>query len=345
MKSKLLLTSALASSVILAGSAFAETKISGTLEQTYVASSGKTSTDGGLASQDGIGSQTTISISKTADLDNGMSLKAGYVYENDGSQMNSDTEYLEITKGAVMFRLGQDGGHAATGNMVPFVGDSAETASQGETYLNNGITTIIDEVHEAPNVSLSVSLPYKTTATVRYAPNADQGAKGGDSSTGPTTEVGAGQEAVITSSPIEGLTVQVGYQHTDNANANDLASAEAGDQSFKMYGFNYNFGNIKIGYNHQEANDGTASSVAGGNDVVTNQYGITFAVNDNMSIGLHTGKAETENNTSDRDEKIQGIGVGYNLGGLGLEITYVETETVTAGTDYDTLQIRTVQKF
>jgi hypothetical protein len=345
MKSKLLLTSALASSVILAGSAFAETKISGTLEQTYVAASGKTSTDGGLASQDGIGSQTTISISKTADLDNGMSLKAGYVYENDGSTMYSDTEYLEITSGAVMFRLGQDGGHAATGNMVPFVGDSAETAAQGETYLNNGITSIIDEVHEAPNVSLSVSLPYKTTATVRYAPNGDQGAKGGDSSYGPSTEVGSGQEAVITSSPIEGLTVQVGYQKVANANDNNIVTTDTGSNSYSMYGFNYNFGNVKIGYNHQKANDGTSSSVAGGNDVETNQYGVTFAVNDNMSIGLHTGKAETVNNSSDRDEKIQGIGVGYNLGGLGIEITYNEVEAVTSGSDTDTLQIRTVQKF
>ena len=344
MKSKLLLTSALASSVLLSGAAFAETKIGGNLEQTYRAVSGSDTSNTGL-SDDGIGSQSMITISKTADLDNGMSLKAGVNYENDGDAHKSDTEYLEITSGMFMFRLGQDGGHASTSTTVPFVGDSAETAGAGITYLKNGINGIIDEIHEAPNFSITAELPFGTKATARYAPNSDAGEKAADSGI-PDNEWGSGQEYVVTSSPIEGLTVQAGYQYQELANTNNTSTTESGTNSYVMYGAKYNFGNVTVGATFQSANDGTSSSTApGGNDIDTEQFGIAFAVNDNMSIGIHTGKAETVNNSTDRDEKVQGIGVGYNLGGLGLEVTYVETETVTSGTDYDALQIRTVQKF
>ena len=41
------------------------------------------------------------------------------------------------------------------------------------------------------------------------------------------------------------------------------------------------------------------------------------------------------------------VSVGYNFGGLGLEMTYAEVENVgnAANTDAETFQIRTIQKF
>jgi len=41
------------------------------------------------------------------------------------------------------------------------------------------------------------------------------------------------------------------------------------------------------------------------------------------------------------------VSVGYNMGGLGLEISYAEIDNVagTSGSDGDAFQIRTVGKF
>jgi len=77
-------------------------------------------------------------------------------------------------------------------------------------------------------------------------------------------------------------------------------------------------------------------------------YGVTFNAADNLSIGL--GYAVTEDDdagNTNPDEKISLITLGYNLGGLGIELSYADTSDAanTSGNDTQVFQARTVVAF
>ena len=47
---------------------------------------------------------------------------------------------------------------------------------------------------------------------------------------------------------------------------------------------------------------------------------------DNLSVGINYAVSEDDTDTTLPDEKTKMISLGYNLGGLGLELSYAEVE-------------------
>lgn len=86
MKNKLLLSSALVGSMISAGSAIAQTTVSGSLDLHYRAQ--KHDLSGGLNSNEGFGRETQLNISNKGKLNNGWDYLAGFSLEFDGNQRN-----------------------------------------------------------------------------------------------------------------------------------------------------------------------------------------------------------------------------------------------------------------
>jgi hypothetical protein len=94
MKNKLLLTSALAGSLLVSASAFAETKITGSIEAIW---SGDSASVAGTASGDGIGMETQINISNSGDLNiGGMKYQAGFSIEADGAMDAYEGAYIRV---------------------------------------------------------------------------------------------------------------------------------------------------------------------------------------------------------------------------------------------------------
>lgn len=94
-----------------------------------------------------------------------------------------------------------------------------------------------------------------------------------------------------------------------------------------------------------ESTDLTAAQV----DTQTDKAGITFAASDTVSLGLNYLETERKSGGAKdaNDEEIIMVSVGYNFGGLGLEMTYAEVENAgnAANIDAEAFQIRTIQKF
>jgi hypothetical protein len=74
---KLLLGTSLASAMLVAGSAYAETKVSGVLETTINTRETQTSSTKGDSSPATIGHETELRLRTSKDLDNGMGFSAG----------------------------------------------------------------------------------------------------------------------------------------------------------------------------------------------------------------------------------------------------------------------------
>ena len=140
MKNKLLMSTAIAS-IALAGSAIAETKVHGNLEQTYRATS-----QAGNTSAAGFGAEYNIGLSSSKELDNG--LKASYSFQlEDGA---TDAHNLTVGADAVSVTIGRDTGKNLSGSAIPHVGDQAGTivGTTGATLANQGFSLELEKMLE-----------------------------------------------------------------------------------------------------------------------------------------------------------------------------------------------------
>ena len=332
MKNKLLLTTAIASGMMISTAAFSDVKISGDIEQTY------RSVSYSLAAQDknggaGLGAETNVAITYTGSLTNGLKVAAGSVLE-DGV---ADTEFLTIGGDTVSVTFGQDTGNNLSSTVVPHVSDQ-----DGTLYGNaNGGTSVsfLNVQGTNPHDHRHVSIDAKAaggTFTARYSPSTDANLasdSGIDSSGQSATEL-----LYAGSLGVAGLNVQVGHVIETQKNA----GGAVGDGKLTKFGAAYNFGQITVGADQQKYDSGAVAN----SDTKSTRLAVVFAVNDAIKLGARYTKTDIDGTTA--DEKLKTIEIGYNLGGLGIELSYGQGENLggsAASSDIDVVQLRTRQAF
>jgi len=333
MKNKLLITTAIAS-VALAGSAYAETKVHGNLEQTYRATS-----QTGNKSAGGFGAEYNIGLSSSKELDNG--LKASYSFQlEDGG---TDAHNLTVGTDAVTITVGRDTGKNLSGSAIPHVGDQAGTivGTTGATLANQGYAsgsgTDVGMAHNYDHVSLDIKVA-GGTFTARYAPGSDNG-----TDTNEANDAGGSITEFLYSGNfgVEGLNVLIGQGDEDG----DRGNTE--DGKFQKAGVAYNFGQFAVGVERQKVeNIAVAASQI---ENTSDKASVVFAANDNLSLGLQyvTTEKKEGGTKAAEDEKIIMAEIGYNFGGLGITLQYADIENTgnAANQDEEAFQIRTIQKF
>ena len=333
MKNKLLLTTAIASGVMISTAAISEVKISGDIEQTYKSMSYDLATakvNGGA----GLGAETNIAIAYTGSLDNGISVKAGSVLE-DGV---ADTEYLTLAGEMVSVTFGQDTGNNLSSTVVPHISDQ-----DGTLYgaVNGGTATKFKNqygsiAHDKRHVSLDAKAA-GGTFTVRYSPSTDANRA---SDSGVDTSGGSALEVLYAGSlGVEGLKVQIGMETDYQENESGVTTDDA---KLTKVGAAYNFGQISVGADRMVYDSGATSN----SDTKMTRFAAVFAASDAVKVGARYTKTDVDGSTA--DEKMKTLEIGYNLGGLGIELSVGKVENVGAASangDADVYQLRTRQAF
>ena len=335
MKNKLLLTTAIASGMMISTAAFSDVKISGDIEQTYRSVSYSLAADkikGGA----GLGAETNVAITYTGSLTNGLKVAAGSVLE-DGV---ADTEFLTIGGDTVSVTFGQDTGNNLSSTVVPHVSDQDGTlygTVNGSTTF--GVTSFKNVQGTNPHDKRHVSLDAKGaggTFTVRYSPSTD-GNRASDTAID-TSGQSATELLYAGSLGVAGLNVQAGY--IKETQTND--SGTVGDGKVTKFGAAYNFGQITVGADQQKFDSGATAN----SDTKSTRFAAVFAVNDAIKLGARYTKTDVDGSTA--DEKMKTLEIGYNLGGLGIELSYGQLENLggsSTATDVDVVQLRTRQAF
>ena len=338
------MSSALVGSLALAGSAVAETKITGSATFTYATVSGPAITD----SDQGFGSEVQIDIATSGDLNvGGLKYKAGFSLEQDGGDAANaisaqEGQYFSLVSGSteVMFNL-----------------DKAPNLSQSATprvisHLNDTLAAMPAAIFDyspgaqGQQISFNTALIQKTdvgTVSFVYVPKlGDSG--GNNDNMKASSQFGGSQMDLIYSGNlgVNGVTAVAGYSKLDGQ------TAGVGDTTTKQLGIGYNFGKFAVGVTRNDTTNvtlGTAAATAA--DVTSDEFGVTFAASDKLSFGIQY--AETETNTTGKvDEEITTIGMGYNLGGAALQIYAAKIENAAGdGTakDAEKAAIRLSTKF
>ena len=126
---------------------------------------------------------------------------------------------------------------------------------------------------------------------------------------------------------VEGLNIGAGI-------ATDADSAST-EQDIETMFVSYTMGSVSVGYQKTDV-DATAAN----EDIERTAYGISFAVNENMSIGYGVSDVEFEEFTP--DEESTGLGASYTSGGMKIGIIHNQKDNrqgVTAEEEMTELQL------
>ena len=326
---KLLIGTSLASAMLVAASAYAEVKVGGSLETTINTRETQTTGTTGDSSPSSIGHETDVKFSSSKELDNGMSLKAGFDINNS----TAEDQYVTLSMGGTSFSIGNDVSGVADNvsqeDFTPYVAQDFHSAGTGGNIQG------IETAHGSNGIFLKHKGDMATVEAV-YSPTAQA-----DNSTGASSIVtndtgkGSGYDVAIYGSfGIDGLKAGFGTSKVQSV------SATENDQEGKGYGVKYAMGDITVGAGrtiNQDVNTATEDKVT--------TYGVTYNVNDQLSVGVAMGTLEVEGTTN--DEEYQTLQVGYDLGGMVVTAGLYQVENVggTSGSDNENLEIRTVTKF
>ena len=111
---------------------------------------------------------------------------------------------------------------------------------------------------------------------------------------------------------MEGLTLYGGYSETEQMTTD---ASHSGDLEETTVGFKYAVGSFTIGYQWSEEDTGRATGVT---KYENDAYGITFSVNDDLSIGYNHYESNGSGNAA--DVEATAIQLAYTMGGASFRI-------------------------
>ena len=251
---------------------------------------------------------TSISFSGSGEMDNGMTVS--YFSLQAGSNAASQSVSIDMgDAGKVMMSNYNMAGIGMIQDKVPNGGE--------QPWDDNAAT------HGAPEQGVASPhggnrLGYSNTiggATISAALDYQQSS--------PTTSL------AVSMPVMDGLEVGFGI-----ATDQDSATTE---QDIETAYVTYSMGGISVGYQLTEVNAAAANS-----DIDRTGYGISFAVNENLSVGYGVSNTEFESSSITSDEENTGIGIAYTSGGMKLGIINNVKDNAggTAATDQETTELQ-----
>jgi len=302
--------SALAGSLV-ATSAFAgEMAVGGTAKATW------TDREAGTTTGNGIGMNKGLTFTGSGDLDSGHSIKF-YTALNGTSRSSSSLTYDMGDMGSLTLDNGV-GGHG-----IGSIDDKTPTANE-EIWDN--ITNATESY--LVGVGNNGAIAYKTTLG-SFTVSADYVKQGGgaleDGATG-AAGTGSSQSFALTTTISDGFNVGVGMGDAGTANANNDAEQTTAFATYAMGGFT-------VGYQLSE------EETVGANNWESSQWGVSFNVNDNISIGYGERTVDIAETAADQEDT--GFSASYTMGSMSVKanINTSDDQNGTVTSDKETTEI------
>ena len=292
------------------------TALAGSLVAVSAANAGALSVSGGAkfgyAASDGnedletdgnrFGMQKLISFSGSGELDNGNTISLTHNMAVTGSLSTSVLKYDMGDMGSLTYS--EDSGDVGIGKIDDIMptaeeevtnGIDADTASGANEALVgkvDGGMTGFNYVYTMDMATIQLGYSPKTTSG-----NNDDGSNSGAGGKKSSTSI------AVTATPMDGLTVFGGTGDKGTGTQED---------DMDTYGLKYAFGPITVGYQHSEIDFAATTS----NDLETDMFGVSFQVNDDLSISY--GEQDTEAETSSVEQEVSGMSVAYSMGSISI---------------------------
>jgi outer membrane protein OmpU len=203
-------------------------------------------------------------------------------------------------------------------DMTPTVWEEADGA---------GLSATINQVSgSAAGATIEVTpsgVPDGLAAVFAWSPDADGGSSTSDKGVGGSTagHAGSGWDLTLTATEdlhgVAGLTLYGGISEVDQ---NTGAANVNGNRDEDVLGIKYAMGSFTAGY--QQSKEKTGMTGTASYDNIS--YGITFSINDDLSVGY--GHKESDQSGSSADAEANSFQASYTMGGATFRIADVDVE-------------------
>ena len=294
----------------LAATAYAQAgslSVGGTARMEY--QSNYKTTGGVETSTDTFSNNGTITFSGSGELDNGFNVSY-YQALADGSLTSSNAKLDMGDMGTLAMG---DHNHSGIGTISDIVPNGGEQPWD-DIGTHGGHEDGVASPHTGDRLGYTTSGDIVVSAALDFA---------GD---GATSSV-----AVSNSTMVEGLKVAVGIA--------DVQSTQALEDDLETYGLSYTMGSISVGYQVTKVDAETANS-----DITRDAYGISFAVNENLSVGM--GVSDVEYDAKSNDEESTEIGAVYTSGGMTFGFQNISKDNINGtAVDHEMTEIQLTMAF
>jgi outer membrane protein OmpU len=314
----LVATTAFAGELSLSGSAkFSYKSMDGTNERVG-ASTGTTGT--GMDTASPFAMDQEITASGSAELDNGMTVSVSHGLATGGS--GSDTSTLTLDMGDMGKLAYSDtdisGGLKALDDVMPTAYEEVTDGVDGEVQASMG---------NGAGFSWSTSMG-GAAVSIAYSDNYGASTNRSDGSQDTTAAGASSSSSIGITYPVAdtGLVVFGGVGTEGQADTTEI--------DHNTIGLKYAYGPVTVGYQiNDEDNSAADNTVAADEDLETTILGVSFMVNENLSISYGTHET-TSTATGAVDQEIDGVQIAYSMGGMTISAYQNEGENIsnTAGT-------------
>ena len=317
LKTAVVLFTALSFSFANAG----ELTVTGSMEATY-------NSQGGNTTGNPLGIDRELKFSASTELDNGITVSV--MQDTNDNLGYGDSK---ITFGNVMGMV--DIYVGADGSPVDAIDDVTPSAYEEANGSGSGTLNDIGGLAGEMGIGIVASVPVLGTVDFKYIPKVD-GTENADNanSANANAAVGSGESISIKTNladlPVvgaflDGATLTAGYE-TDEistiANTSDIHDITAA--------VNYSVGNFAFGVQRKLHNEGETGTVADEVFYKDLAIGVSYAVNDQLSISYNRYESKRHNNAAlNVVQETSAINIGYTMGGM--TIGFQEASTDDAG--------------
>ena len=280
----------------------------------------------------------------------GLEYAAGFSFENDGDQLTTlfnENVYMDITNpsSGTTISIGRDHIQRSDSDRsaAVLVGHSPNELSQ----LVFKTTTLFQQ-NLGPEASQNygIAVLQKTpvgTFSYNFVPENGVSAASEDvvASTKPAYEAG-----FVGDFGVKGLEAYY-FQSADL----DTVTTKINKAKAESFGVKYLMGQFGAGYAHKKHNN--ADTDANKIEITESQYGLSYAVDNNLSLGLLYAKANANGGATGvasnmtGTQKVKAVQLGYALGPVDLTVSYARNTDVleVEGNDSNVFMTRLIGKF
>ena len=292
---------ALAGSLIAVTSGYAgELTLSGSAIMSYKSFDGTNdSTD--IASK--VAMDQELTATGSAELDNGMTISLSHALTGTGSGSATSSLTLDMGDMGTLAYSDTDigGGLKALDDITPTAWEEVTDGVAGEVQAAMGTGAGFAYSNTVGGAAVSIQYSENFTATGTDGTNVTAGSLGTSSSIGITYPVGD-----------TGLTIYGGMGTEGQTDTTEI--------DHDTLGVKYAMGAFTVGYQvNNEDNSAADNTVAADEDLETTILGISFLVNDDLSISYGNHQT-TSTTTGALDQEIDGVSIAYSMGSMTLSV-------------------------
>jgi len=265
-----------------------------------------------------IGMASAVSFTGTGELDNGWGVKLSIAGADAGGFSNTNITITVPGLGDVQVQQGVSGtGIQRLDDITPTVWEEADGAGLSATINKIAGTSAGATIELTPDMT-----PDGLLVRAAWSKDSDSGAANDKVAGGDSGALGAGWDLTFEATSdlhgMDGLTLYGGISEVDQY---QNSGTHNGDVSEDVLGIKYAAGGFTVGY--QVTNEDTGRTTTSSYE--NTSYGVTFSVNDDLSIGYaHT--ESNESGASKQDPEADSLQIAYTMGGATISIAEVDVE-------------------